>query len=148
MAGNCEDFGIVFQDDAEAVSFVAGLLDISEFRLFEIAYENWFGCEATKRTMDGFFGSYLTSGFVPFWLRNMVRTIISEHRQGNLTPSRFCVDQPCVSRARARLGWVLVGFFYFLVFFSHKKLGHFYGFRVGYFVIIFKNFTYFFNQFK
>jgi len=43
MATHCEDMGIVFQNDAEAVSFVAGLFDISEFRLFEIAYVNWFG---------------------------------------------------------------------------------------------------------
>jgi hypothetical protein len=116
LATHCEDLGIVFQDDAEAVSFVAGLLDISEFRLFEIAYVNWFGSAATKKAIDGFFDSYLNSGLVPFWLRNMVRTIICKHRKGNLIPSRFGIDQPCVSRSKRRLGWILVGLFYFLVF--------------------------------
>ena len=116
MATHCKDLGIFFQDDAEAVSFVAGLLDISEFRLFEIAYKSWFGSEATKKTMDVFFGSYLKSGLIPFWLRNMVRTIICKHRQGDLTPGRFGIDQPCVSRSKRRLGWILVGLFYFLVF--------------------------------
>jgi hypothetical protein len=116
MAAHCEDLGMVFQDDAEAVSFVAGLLDVSEFKLFELAYETWFGSQATKKSMDGFFGSYLKSGFIPFWLRNMVRTIISEAREGNLTPSRFGVDRPCLSRSKRRLGWILVGLFYFLVF--------------------------------
>ena len=66
MATRCEEMGILFQNDAEALSFVAGLFDISEFRLFEIAYVNWFGREATEKAMDGFFGSYLKTGFVPF----------------------------------------------------------------------------------
>jgi len=116
MATRGEDFGVVLQNDFEAVSFVAGLLDISEFRLFEIAYVNWFGSEATKKAMDDFFGSYLKSGSVPFWLRNMFRRIICKHRKGNLTPSRFGIDQPCVSPVKRRLGWLLVCLFYFLFF--------------------------------
>jgi hypothetical protein len=115
-ATHCEDLGIVFQDDAQAMSFVAGLLDISEFRLFEIAYVNWFGSEATEEVIDGFFASYLKSGLVPFWLRNMVRAIMCEYRKGNLTPGRFGIDQPCVSRFKRRLGWLLVGLFYLLIF--------------------------------
>ena len=116
LATHCQDLGIVFQDDAEAVAFAAGLLDISEFRLFEIAYVEWFGNEATEEAIDGFFGSYLKSGLVPFWVRNMVRTIICEYRKGNLTPSRFGIDQPYLSRSKRRLGWILVGLFYLLVF--------------------------------
>jgi hypothetical protein len=115
-ATRCEDSAIVFQNDAEAVAFVAGLLDISEFRLFEIAYLNWFGSEATKKAMDVFFGSYLKSGVEPFWLRNMVRRIICKYRKGNLAPSRFGIDPPCVSPSKRRLGWILVGLFYFLIF--------------------------------
>ena len=84
MATRCEEMGILFQNDAEALSFVAGLFDISEFRLFEIAYVNWFGREATEKAMDGFFGSYLKTGFVPFWLRGMLRRLIRKHRKGDL----------------------------------------------------------------
>jgi hypothetical protein len=116
LATQCEYMGMVFQDEAEAVSFVAGLLEISEFRLFEMAYENWFGSEATEKAIDGFFGNYLKSGFIPFWLRNMVRTIICEYRKGNLTPSRFGIDQRYVSPSRNKIGWILMGLFYFLVF--------------------------------
>ena len=110
------NLGVFFQDDAEAVAFAAGLLDISEYRLFEIAYEDWFGSRARKSAMDGFFGSYLKSGSIPFWLRNMVRTVLSKYRQGDLAPHRFGIDPPCLSRSRRRLGWILVGLFYFLVF--------------------------------
>jgi hypothetical protein len=115
LATHCEDAGIFFQDDAEAVSFVAGLLDISEFRLFEIAYLNWFGSEATRKAMDGFFGSYLKSGFVPFWLRNLLRRVICKHRKGNLTPSEFGVHRLCKSPAERKLGWFLVGFLGLLI---------------------------------
>jgi len=116
MATRCEDMGIVFHNDAEAVSFVAGLFDISEFRLFEMAYVNWFGREATKKAMDRFFGTYLNTGFVPFWLRAVVRRIICKHRKGNLTPGEFGIDRPCVTGFKRRLGWILVGLFSLLVF--------------------------------
>jgi hypothetical protein len=116
MATRCEEMGFLFQNDAEALSFVAGLFDISEFRLFEIAYVNWFGRKATEKAMDGFFGSYLKTGFVPFWLRGMVRRIICKYRKGNLTPSEFGIQQACLSHSERRLGWFLVGLFSFLVF--------------------------------
>ncbi|MDY6953943.1 MAG: hypothetical protein SWE60_20760 [Thermodesulfobacteriota bacterium] len=116
MATDCEDRGKVFQNDAEAVSFVAGLFDISEFRLFEMAYVHWFGSEATKKTMEGFFGRYLKTGLVPFWLRDMVRKIIYRHRKGDLTPGEFGIHRPCVAPSERRLGWVLVGLFSVLVF--------------------------------
>jgi hypothetical protein len=108
--------GIVLQDDVDAVSFVARLLDISEFNLFEIAYINWFGNEATKKAMDDFFGSYLTSGLVPFWLRDMVRKVIGKYKKGELTPSEFGIRQPCVNRFKKGFGWILVGLFSFLIF--------------------------------
>ena len=116
MATYCEDMGIVLQDDVDAVSFVARLLDISEFNLFEIAYINWFGNEATKKAMDDFFGSYLTSGLVPFWLRDMVRKTLCKYRKGNLTLSEFGIHRPCGSRFKRRLGWILAGLLSFLVF--------------------------------
>ena len=116
MATRCEKMGILFQNDAEVLSFVAGLFDISEFRLFEIAYVNWFGREATEKAMDGFFGSYLKTGFVPFWLRGMLRRLIRKHRKGDLIPSEFGINQACVSHSERRLGWFLVGLFSFLVF--------------------------------
>jgi hypothetical protein len=116
MATRCEDKGIVFQNDAEAVCFVAGLFDISEFKLFEIAYANWFGSEATEKAIDAFFGSYLKTGLVPFWLRDMVRRIICNHRKGDLSPGEFGIRQLCVSPPERRCGWVLVGLFSLLVF--------------------------------
>jgi len=116
MATHCEDMGILFQNDAEAVSFVAGLFDISEFRLFEIAYVNWFGSEATKKAMDRFFGSYLKTGLVPFWLRDMVRRIICKHRKGDLAPGEFGINKPCVIPFESKSGWLLVGLFSLLTF--------------------------------
>jgi hypothetical protein len=63
-ATHCEDQKMF--DDADAVAFAAGVLNISEFKLFEIAYENWFGNKATEKAMSGIFGSYLKSGSVGY----------------------------------------------------------------------------------
>jgi len=105
----CEDWERLFQTDAEAVCFAATLLDISEFRLFEIAHVNWFGSEAPKKAMEGFFGSYLRSGLAPFWLRHLVRSIIGKHRKGNLAASEFGIEQPRVGPLEKKIGWVVIG---------------------------------------
>jgi len=111
-----EDTGIVFQNDAEAASFAAALLDVSEFRLFEIAHEDWFGRKATRKATEAFFVGYLKSGLIPFWLRNTVRTIICKYQQGNLAPGKFGFDQTLESPSRRRVGWILMGLLYLLVF--------------------------------
>jgi hypothetical protein len=118
MATHGEEMGVLspFQNDAEAVSFVAGLFDISEFKLFEMAYVNWYGREAAKKAMDRFFGTYLNTGSVPFWLRAAVRKILCQHRKGDLTASQLGVDRPGLSPVERRFGWMLVGFFSLLVF--------------------------------
>jgi hypothetical protein len=110
-----EDLEFFFKDESEAVSFVAGLLNISEFRLFEIAYENWFGIKAPQKTINELFKNYLESGLVPYWLRNMVRKSLCEYRKGNLTPSSFGIEHPHETRSRRKLGWILLGFFYLLI---------------------------------
>lgn len=115
-AACCEDLERLFQTDAEAVCFAASLLEISEFRLFEIAHVNWFGSEAPKKAMEGFFGSYLQSGLVPFWLRHMIRSIIGKHRKGNPAASEFGIEQPHVSPLGRKLGWVVIGLLSGLVF--------------------------------
>jgi hypothetical protein len=115
-AACCEDLERLFQTDAEAVCFAASLLDISEFRLFEIAHVNWFGSEAPKKAMEGLFGNYLHSGLVPFWLRHMVRSIIGKHWKGSLAAREFGIEQPHVSPSRRKIGWVVTGFLNCLVF--------------------------------
>jgi hypothetical protein len=115
-AACCEDWGRLFQTDAEAVCFAASLLDISEFRLFEIAHVNWFGSKAPKKAMEGFFGNYLHSGLVPFWLRHMVRSIINKHWKGNLAAREFGIEQPHVSPSEKRVGWLVIGLLSVLVF--------------------------------
>jgi hypothetical protein len=112
----CEDLGRLFRTDAEAVCFAASLLDISEFKLFEIAHVNWFGREASNKDVEGFFGNYLKSGFVPFWLRDTVRKIISKYRNGNLAPSEFGIEISHVSHSERKFGWILIGLIGLLVF--------------------------------
>jgi hypothetical protein len=115
-AACCEDWGRLFQADAEAVCFAASLLDISEFWLFEIAHVDWFGGEAPKKAMEGFFGNYLQSGLVPFWLRHMVRSIIGKHWKGHLTARESGIEQPHVNPLGRKLGWIVRGLLSVLVF--------------------------------
>lgn len=115
-AACCEYWGRLFQNDADAVSFAASLLDISEFRLFEMAHVNWFGSKPPKKTMEGFFHSYLQDGLVPFWLRHMVRTIINRHSKGHLATREFGIEEPHPSPLGKKRGWIVMGLLSVLVF--------------------------------
>ena len=115
-AACCEDLERLFQTDTEAVCFAASLLEISEFQLFEIAHVNWFGGEAPKKAMEGFFGNYLQAGLVPFWLRHMVRSVICKHWKGNLAANELSIGQPHVGPLERKIGWVVIGLLSCLVF--------------------------------
>ena len=115
-AACCENWERLFHSDAEAVCFAASLVDISEFRLFEISHVNWFGSEAPKKAMEGFFRNYLQAGLVPFWLRHTVRSIINKHWKENLAARKASIEQPHVSPLESKLGWVVIGLLSGLVF--------------------------------
>ena len=61
--------------DAADVSHTAGLLDTSEFQLFQMAYRSWHGYDADERLVEGYFVSYLYYDDVPFWVRHFVRQV-------------------------------------------------------------------------
>lgn len=57
----------------EELAQVAVLLHVSEFRLFELAYHNWFGQSAAESELEKAYMAYLAEQTVPFWLRYYVR---------------------------------------------------------------------------
>ena len=59
------------QDIQDVIQF----LDINEFRLFELAYEDWFGVPAREHVLEQAFIPYLFAGDVPCWVRQYTRYI-------------------------------------------------------------------------
>ncbi len=66
--------------DTEAVISAATYLKISEFELFETAYNLWFHRNGEVHSLEQHFVQYLFEGTVPFWVRHYLRHLdIGKH---------------------------------------------------------------------
>jgi len=51
------------------------VLNITEFRLFELAYKAWFGEVARESELESSYVPYLFAGILPCWVRQYIRNI-------------------------------------------------------------------------
>jgi len=87
-----------FCKDSIAIAVSASLLQISEFRCFQIAYAQWFGYELDEQRMEEIFSSYLQESFVPHWVRHFTRKVFYLEVQGSLDPGEFNIVRPVTTR--------------------------------------------------
>jgi hypothetical protein len=80
--------------DLIAVAVSASLLQVSEFKCFQVAYEQWFGHELDEQSMENIFSSYLMELTVPHWVRHFTRKVFYLEVQGNLNPEEFNIVRP------------------------------------------------------
>lgn len=71
-------------EDTRLVLESASLLDITEYRLFELAYSDWFGDSPISEQVEPFFAKYMFKGIIPVWVRQFARKIMSEYRSGKI----------------------------------------------------------------
>ncbi|MGD8926115.1 MAG: hypothetical protein PVG20_04660 [Thioalkalispiraceae bacterium] len=64
---------ICIANDAERVVYIASVLNVSEFRLFELAYEDWFGEPGPETALEAAYMAYVVYGCTPVWVRNYAR---------------------------------------------------------------------------
>ncbi len=84
--------------DILAISSAACLLQISEFRCFQIAYTQWFRHELDEQSMEHIFSAYLKELSVPHWVRHFTRKVFSLEEQGILDPEAFNIIRPVNTR--------------------------------------------------
>ena len=77
--------------DTREVLAASGVLQITEFRLFELAYERWFGKAARADEIEPAFTVYMFRDVVPHWVRKYARDVIESERCGTLEPTQFGV---------------------------------------------------------
>ncbi len=80
--------------DSIAVAVSASLLQVSEFKCFQVAYEQWFGHELDEQSMESIFSTYLKELTVPHWVRHLTRKVFYLEVQGNLNPENFNIIRP------------------------------------------------------
>jgi hypothetical protein len=97
------------EDDVQAVVYAAAVLQVSEFEVFRLAYQDWFGHPAEKREMEAYFHRYLGGMQAPVWVRSFVRRIRTLVEEDRLDLRAFGLEPPSpASRARIMLGCVVL----------------------------------------
>ena len=84
--------------DILAIAALASILQVSEFRCFQIAYAQWFGYELDEQSMENIFSTYLKELYVPHWVRHFTRKVFSLKDQGILNPEEFNIFRPANTR--------------------------------------------------
>ena len=75
--------------DCVLVAETAGLLEITEFRLFQLAFKEWYGREIRDYEAEDYFTDFMYFDRVPFWVRRFCHRIQNLHEVGRLNPRDY-----------------------------------------------------------
>ena len=78
--------------DIRNVLAASAALQITEFRLFELAHERWFDEPAMTEKVEPVFIAYMFQDVVPHWVRHYSRAVLAAQRAGHLLPAEFGVN--------------------------------------------------------
>lgn len=69
----------------------ARMLRCSEFDIFRLAHDRWFGASVSDKTIEESFTPYVFAGETPFWVRFFCNGIRELNQAGELDPAHY----PC-----------------------------------------------------
>ncbi len=101
---NSMHFDEKLSPDLHDVLATSGILEITEFDLFHIAYKRWFGKDAEDNAIEPFFKNYMFHEIVPFWVREFTRLVLQLDRDGALDPRAFGIQPKRFSKRMAARG--------------------------------------------
>jgi hypothetical protein len=107
------------EKDSQRVARAARLLQISDFRFFQLSYLRWHGRSVPEAEMEPIFSDYLLREEVPFWARHLARQVHSLYARDALEPGDFGIELPPLPRERRSckiLCGLLLTAIYFLFF--------------------------------
>lgn len=78
--------------DVADVIRISGLLGVSEFRVFEIAYAEWYGVPCEPELVEDQFTSYMFAERVPHFVRAFTRKARRLERAGALDPAKLGIE--------------------------------------------------------
>jgi hypothetical protein len=83
------DFNRHVPPDVVSVLDASAALEVTEFRLFELAWREWFGVRPDETRMEHYFAAYMFADRVPYWVRSFARKILELEAKGCLDPRSF-----------------------------------------------------------
>ena len=78
--------------DIERVEISSRLLQISEFKFFQLAYSWWHGRDISEKNMEPIFADYMLRDEVPHWARHFARQVLSQYAHGILDPHEYGIE--------------------------------------------------------
>jgi len=103
--------------DLQTLLDAVALLDITEYRLFELAYEDWYGRPARHKQLEQVFVDYMFKSKVPFWVRRYSRKVLKMAQQQCLDRDALGLHWLPVTHAGIRRGMhMILGLVFLLVF--------------------------------
>jgi hypothetical protein len=75
--------------DVWSVLRASSLLSVGEFRVFEIAYEDWYGEPGKEKMIEKYFTPYMFESIVPVWVRHFCKKVLKLDDEGVLDPEEF-----------------------------------------------------------
>ena len=91
--------------DLEQVVSASKALQISEFRLFRLAYFQWYGRDIPESELEHIFSAYMFEDIVPHWVRHCGRQVTARFEQGVLDPGDFNIECPKATEVMKSAGY-------------------------------------------
>lgn len=82
----------------------AALLQVTEFKVFELAYKAWYGVAARQTVIEAHFSDYMFRQIIPVWVAGFCRRVVEMEQAGNLNPRDFGIYQRLPNRRMALIG--------------------------------------------
>ena len=82
-------FSSALPRDVADVLESAALLEVSEYRVFELAHRAWFGAAPRAAPLERSFFDYLCRDRVPPWVRAFARAVVARGREPGFDPAEW-----------------------------------------------------------
>lgn len=106
---------LLLDNEEKLIGFVSALLQISEYELFRIAYQNWFNRPITENYLDTLFKDYLVTGSPPYWVNDFVRKAHEKFKAGELNYKDYGIKRRVCDRKTRIKGWLITAFLFILL---------------------------------
>jgi len=107
-------------NDVWSVLRTASLLSVGEFRVFQIAYAQWYGEEGDEKMIERYFTGYMFNDIVPVWVRHFCTRILKLDSEDALDPAEFGIERKAATLEQRNRGLefitlllvILIAFFF------------------------------------
>ena len=106
---------ILVDDEAKLIGFAASALQISEYELFRLAYQNWHDHPISDNRLDALFKDYLARGAAPYWVNDFARKAHDKFKAGTLNYKDYGIKRRVCDRRTKITGWIIITFLVILL---------------------------------